>query len=68
MLPAYSGWQKHSSAFRVEPGTKVVELVLARDLSQKLANQLQGTLWLDQISVHFLNPATNPVTASRTRP
>jgi hypothetical protein len=55
MLPENSSWQKHSYEFRIEPGTKALQLMLIRDLSTKLGNQIQGTLWLDSVSLRTAN-------------
>jgi tetratricopeptide (TPR) repeat protein len=60
MLPANSSWQKYSYEFRVEPETKALQLVLIRDLSTKLGNQIQGTLWLDSGSIGAIGPNAVP--------
>jgi hypothetical protein len=60
MLPESSSWQKHSYEFRIEPGTKALQLMLIRDLSTKLGNQIQGTLWLDSVSIRAAKPNIVP--------
>jgi tetratricopeptide (TPR) repeat protein len=60
MLPANSSWQRYSYEFRVEPGTKALQLMLIRDLSTKLGNQIQGTLWLDSVSIRAIGPNAVP--------
>ena len=51
MLPASSSWEKYTAEFNIKPGTDAVLLKLLRDVSTKLGNQIQGSLWLDQISI-----------------
>jgi len=50
-LPESSHWQKYSFPFAVKAGAKALEIVLRRDPSQKLGNQLKGSLWLDKVSI-----------------
>ncbi len=68
MVPADSEWRMNSSEFEIEPGVNAIELVLIRDLSQKLGNQIGGSLWLDQISIRRTGNSEAPVTAVDRHP
>jgi tetratricopeptide (TPR) repeat protein len=50
-FPPSSGWRNFELPFTVTEGTKAILLTLRRQPSNKFDNELQGTLWLDNISV-----------------
>lgn len=46
-----SPWSEQQLAFRTGPNTRVVQVILRRKTSTKLNNLLQGTVWLDHVSL-----------------
>jgi hypothetical protein len=55
-FPSLSSWKKYSFPFKVNPGIKAVKLSLRRFPSEKFDNRIQGSLWLDNVSIHADNP------------
>jgi tetratricopeptide (TPR) repeat protein len=51
-FPATSAWSKISAPFNVKENCKAIELILRRDPSSKFDNKLEGSLWLDGVSIY----------------
>lgn len=50
-------WALDETEFTTGPQTRLVEIVLRRMPSQKLDNKIQGTVWVDDVSLTPLAPA-----------
>jgi tetratricopeptide (TPR) repeat protein len=68
MVPVDSEWREYSLEFEIERGINAIELILMRDFSQKLGNQIQGSVWLDQISIRRIGNSEASVAAVGERP
>jgi hypothetical protein len=58
MFPEYSPWRKYSIPFTVKTGG-AVQLLLRREPSQKIDNQMKGILWLDKFIVRRLDASAS---------
>ena len=54
-FPASTPWRKAAIVFAAKEGCKAVQLILRRDFSSKFDNQINGSLWLDGISIHAID-------------
>ena len=52
-FPSSSSWREYSFPFKVNPGIKALRLSLRRSRSAKFDSQIQGSLWLDSVAIHF---------------
>jgi hypothetical protein len=61
-FPESIGWKKMSCPFVVKENCKAIQFILRRDPSSKFDNQIKGSLWLDEISIHAEAVSTRSAT------
>ena len=66
-FPRSSEWTRHTEEFSVEEGCQTVRLILCRDPSTQFTNELRGSLWLDQVTIHKVDSQTDSMTKTKYR-
>jgi hypothetical protein len=63
LTPGLTGthpWSLVDAELTTGPETRVLAIVLRRVPSRKFDNKLQGTVWVDDVSLTSLEPASEP--------